>query len=100
MTQMQRLIGSFGSYKTGDWMNMARHIVAKHAYRLRKRSEPNNRIRYLGEQEIVYARTKSDQQAWRPADTAFVVEQLGKTETMVARLCTGLIDIGPLRGQD
>src|SRR5262249_20338750 len=94
MTQAQRLIGYFGDYKTGEWTNMARHIVAKNAYRLRERGEPNNRIKYRKKDEIIYAGTKADQRSWHPADTAFVVEQLDKTENMIVRLVnTGLTDI-------
>src|SRR5215469_8557081 len=52
MAQGQRLIGYFGDYKTGEWTNMARHIVAKNAYRLRGRDEPNNRIEYQSRREI------------------------------------------------
>ena len=57
MTQAQRLIGYFGDYKSGDWTDKARHIVAKNAYRLRERGEPNNRIKYRKRDEIIYART-------------------------------------------
>ena len=73
MTQAQRLIGYFGDYKTGDWTDMARHTVAKNAYRLRERSEPNNRIKYLKRKEIIYARTAEDQQRWRDADKKMIV---------------------------
>ena len=78
MTQAQRLIGYFGDYKTGEWTDKARHIVSKNAYRLRERSEPNNRIKYRKRNEIIYARTKADQRSWRPADTALIIEQLDK----------------------
>jgi Family of unknown function (DUF5906) len=94
MTQALRLIGYFGDYKTGDWTNMARHTVAKNAYRLRERNEPNNRIKYLKRDEIIYARTKADQHRWRPAETKFIVEQLDQTEKMIVRrINTGQIDI-------
>jgi hypothetical protein len=93
MTQAQRLIGYFGDYKTGEWMNMARHTVAKNAYRLRERGEPNNRIEHRKRQEIVYARTRAEQQRWRPAETAMVVAALDRTEAMIVRLVnTGLTD--------
>src|SRR5215469_3859713 len=55
MTQALRLIGYFGDYKTGDWSDKARHTVAKNAYRLRERNEPNNRIEYQKRKEIIYA---------------------------------------------
>jgi hypothetical protein len=89
MTQAQRLIGYFGDYKTGDWTNMARHTVAKNAYRLRERGEPNNRIKYLKRDEIIYARTKADQRRWHPAETALIVKQLELAEAMIVRLVNG-----------
>jgi hypothetical protein len=106
MTQAQRLIGYFGDYKTGDWSDKARHTVAKNAYRLRKRSEPNNRIKYLKRDEIIYARTKADQQSWHPADTKMIIKQLDLTEKRIVRLInTGQLDItarleGLRRGQE
>jgi hypothetical protein len=101
MTQALRLIAYFGDYKTGDWSGKARHTVVKNAYRLRGRGEPNNRIKYLKKDEIVYACTQADQQRWRPADTAFIVEQLDKAEKMIVRLVhTGQIDIAAaIRGE-
>jgi hypothetical protein len=94
LTQAQRLIGYFGDYRTGDWTNMARHTVAKNAYRLRERGEPNNRIEYCKRQEIIYARTKADQRSWHPADTKLIIKQLEEAEAMIVRLVnTGLIDI-------
>jgi hypothetical protein len=94
MTQALRVIGYFGDYKTGDWSDKARHTVAKNAYRLRERNEPNNRIKYLKRDEIIYARTKADQQRWHPAETKFIVEQLDQTEKMIVRrINTGQIDI-------
>jgi hypothetical protein len=86
MTQAQRLIGYFGDYRTGDWMNMARHAVAKNAYRLRERGEPNNRIKHLQRHEIIYARTKADQRSWHPADTKLIIKQLEEAEAMIVRL--------------
>ena len=94
MTQAQRLIGYFGDYKTGDWTNMARHTVAKNAYRLRERGEANNRIKYLKRDEIVYARTSADQQLWHPADTAMIVAALDRTEAAIVRIINaGMPDI-------
>jgi hypothetical protein len=93
MTQAQRLIGYFGDYKTGDWTDRARHTVAKNAYRLRARGEPNNRIKYK-RQEIIYASTKADRQSWHPADTKMIIKQLDRAEAMIVRLVnTGLTDI-------
>jgi hypothetical protein len=94
MTQVQRLIGYFGDFKTGDWSDKARHTVAKNAYRLRQRNEPNNRIEYRKRKEIIYARTKADHQLWRPADTALIIKQLDLVEAMIAHLIdTGLTNI-------
>jgi Family of unknown function (DUF5906) len=86
MTQAQRLIGYFGDYKIGDWTDKARHTVAKNAYRLRGRSEPNNRIEYRKRQEIIYARTAVDQKRWRGADKEMIVAALDRTEERVARV--------------
>jgi uncharacterized protein DUF5906 len=94
MTQAQRLIGYFGDYKTGEWTDKARHTVARRAYRLRERGEPNNRIEYRKRQEIIYARAKSDQRSWHPADTKMIIKQLDRTEAMIVRLVnTGMTDI-------
>jgi hypothetical protein len=94
MTQALRLIGYFGDYKTGDWSDKARHTVTKNAYRLRERNEPSNRIKYLKRDEIIYARTKADQQHWHPADTKMIIKQLDLTEKMIVRLVnTGQLDI-------
>ena len=89
MTQALRLIGYFGDYKTGDWTDKARHAVAKNAYRLRERGEPNNRIEYLKRQEIIYARTEDDQRRWHPADKEMIVAALDRTEERVARVVQG-----------
>ena len=86
MTQAQRLIGYFGDYKTGDWTDMARHTVAKNAYRLRERGEPNNRIEYRKRKEIIYARTEQDQRRWHPADKEMIVASLDRTEARVVRI--------------
>ena len=84
-TQVLRLITYFGTY-TGSDADRARHIVAKQAYRLRRRDEPNNRIMYRKRQEIVYARTKTEQFRWCAADTAMIVAALDRTEERVARV--------------
>ena len=86
MTQALRLIGYFGDYKTGDWSDMARHTVAKNAYRLRERSESNNRIAYRNRKEIIYARTAEEQKRWHAADKEMVVAALDRTEEQVARV--------------
>src|SRR5262245_38202987 len=86
MTQAQRLIGYFGDYKTGDWSDKARHIVAKNAYRLRERGEPNNRIMYRKRKEIIYARTVSERRRWCHAEDAMITAQLDRTEERIVRL--------------
>jgi hypothetical protein len=94
MTQAQRLIGYFGDYKTGDWSDKARHIVAKNAYRLRERGEAHNRITYRKRKEIIYARTESERRRWRRADDAMIAAQLDRTEELIVRLIdTGQDDI-------
>jgi hypothetical protein len=61
---------------------------------MRTGCEPNNRIKYLKRDEIIYARTKADQHRWRPAETKFIVEQLDQTGKMIVRrINTGQIDI-------
>jgi hypothetical protein len=86
MTQAQRLIGYFGDYKTGDWPDKARHTVAKNAYRLRERAESNYRIKYRERQEIVYARTKTDQQLWHAVEMQLIIKRLDLAEAMIVRL--------------
>jgi hypothetical protein len=68
--------------------------LVKNAYRLRERNEPNNRIKYLKRDEIIYARTKADQRRWHPAETQFIVEQLDQTDKMIVRVCTRLCAVG------
>jgi hypothetical protein len=93
MTQMQRLIAYFGDFKTGDWSDKARHIVAKNAYRLRERSEPNSRISYRKRQEIIYARTSADQLRWRGVDTELIVRQLDMAEERVMQVVNAERDV-------
>jgi hypothetical protein len=94
MTQAQRLISYFGAYTSGEWAGKARHAVAKNAYRLRRRDEPDNRIKYHKRHEIIYARTETDRRRWCGVDTKLIVKQLDLTETRIARLVnTGGIDI-------
>jgi hypothetical protein len=93
MTQMQRLIAYFGDFRTGDWSDKARHTVAKNAYRLRERNEPNNRIKYRKRQEIIYARAKADQQRWREADTGLIIRQLDMAEEWVTQVVNAERDV-------
>ena len=93
MTQMQRLIAYFGDFRTGDWSDKARHTVAKNAYRLRERSEPNNRIKYRKRQEIIYARTNADQLRWHEADTGLIIRQLDMAEEWVTQVVNAERDV-------
>jgi hypothetical protein len=93
MTQMQRLIAYFGDFRTGDWPYKARHAVAKNAYRLRERSESNNRISYRNRQEIVYARTNADQRRWCEADTGLIIRQLDIAEDRVTQVINAERDV-------
>jgi len=93
MTQMQQLIAHFGDFKTGDWSDKARHTVAKNAYRLRERSEPNNRIKYRKRQEIVYARTNADQQHWHGVDTELIIRRLDMAEERVTQVVNAERDV-------
>jgi Family of unknown function (DUF5906) len=92
MMQVQRLIGYFGDYKTGDWSDKARHIVAKNAYRLRERSEPHNRITYRKRKEIIYTCTESERRRWRRAEDAMIAAQLDRTEELIMRLISASQD--------
>jgi hypothetical protein len=93
LTQAQRLIGYIGAHIGGDWSDRARHTVAKNAYRLRERDEPDNRIRYRKRQEIIYARTRAEQQRWREADTAMVIKVLDRTEERVTQVINAERDV-------
>jgi hypothetical protein len=94
MTQALRLISYFGDYKTGDWPDKARHVVAKNAYRLRERNEPHNRITYRKRKEIVYARTNSEQRRWHHVEDTMIAAQLDRTEELIVRLInTGHDDV-------
>jgi hypothetical protein len=93
MTQMQRLIAYFGDFRTGDWSDKARHTVAKNAYRLRERCEPNNRIKYRKRQEIIYARTNADQLRWCGVDTELIIRQLDAAEERVTQVVNAERDV-------
>src|SRR5262249_23566271 len=93
MTQMQRLIAYLGDFKTGDWSDKARHTVAKNAYRLRERSEPNNRIKYRKRDEIIYARTNADQLRWCGVDTELIIRQLDMAEERAMQVINAERDV-------
>jgi hypothetical protein len=84
LTQVERLAGWFG-HLAGDG-DRVRHAIAKHAYRRRERDEPDNRLRYRGRLEIVYARTEPERQRWRPADRDMVAAALNRTEEQIAQI--------------
>jgi hypothetical protein len=92
MAQMQRLIAYFGDFRSGDWLDKARHTIAKNAYRLRERNEANNRIKYRKRQEIVYARASADQLRWYAADIELVIRQLDMTEERVTQVINAEYD--------
>ena len=73
-----------------------RHAIAKRAYRRRERDEPDNRLRYRGRLEIVYARTEPERRRWRPADREMVVAALNRTEEQIAQIMRS--DTDPLAG--
>ena len=84
LTQAERLVGWFGRLAGGE--DRVRHAIAKHAYRRRERGEPDNRLKYRGRQEIVYARTEPERRRWRPADREMVVAALNRTEEQIIRI--------------
>ena len=94
MTQAERLIGWFGRIAGGE--ARVRHTIAKRAYRRRERDEPDNRLRYRGRLEIVYARTEPERQRWRPADREMVAAALNRTEEQIAQIMRS--DTDPLAG--
>ena len=94
LTQALRLIGYFGGATGSEGSERAKHTVAKNAYRLRERGEPNNRIWYRKRQEILYARTERERQRWRPADKEMIVAALDRTEERVTRVIRGRRDQG------
>jgi hypothetical protein len=92
MTQAQKLINYLVAHTGGD-SERARHTVAKNAYRLRQRDEPNNRIRYRKRLEIIYARTRIEQQRWREADTAMIIKVLDRAEERVTQVINAEHDV-------
>jgi hypothetical protein len=86
MTQAQKLITYIGAYTGGDGSDRARHTVAKNAYRLREQDEANNRIKYRKRQEVVYARTRAEQQRWHEADTRMIIAALDRAEERVTQV--------------
>ena len=94
LTQAERLVGWFGHF-AGDG-DRVRHAIAKRAYRRRERDEPDNRLRYRGRLEIVYARTEPERRRWRPADRKMVAAALNRTEEQIAQIMRS--DTDPLAG--
>jgi uncharacterized protein DUF5906 len=95
MPQAQRLISYIvgGVYAGGGDSERARHTVAKNAYRLRQRDEPDNRIRYRKRREVIYARTGPERQRWRAADTALIVKQLDRAEERIVQVINAERDV-------
>ena len=87
LTQAERLVGWFGRLAGGE--DRVRHAIAKRAYRRRERGSPDNRLKYRGRQEIIYARTEPERRRWRPADRDMVVAALNRTEEQIIRITRG-----------
>ena len=90
---MQKLISYIGAHAGGDWSERVRHTVAKNAYRLRERGDPDNRIRYRGRQEVIYACTRAEQQRWRPADKRMIIKALDRAEERVLQVINAERDV-------
>jgi uncharacterized protein DUF5906 len=96
MPQALRLISHIaggGAHAGGGDSGRARYTVAKNAYRLRQRDEPDNRIRYRKRREVIYARTGSERQRWREADSALIVKQLDRTEERIVQVINAEHDV-------
>ena len=93
MPQAQRLISYMVGGTPGGDSERIRHTVAKNAYRLRQRDEPNNRIKYRKRQEVIYARTAAERQKWRPAETKFIVEQLDRADERIVQVINAEHDV-------
>jgi hypothetical protein len=93
MTQAQRLIDYFAAHNAGGDSGRTRHTVAKNAYRLRARDEPNNRIRYRKRLEVIYSRTRAERQHWREADTGVIIAALERTEERVTQVINAERDV-------
>jgi Family of unknown function (DUF5906) len=95
MPQAQRLISYIagGAHTGGGDSERIRHTVAKNAYRLRQRDEPNNRIKYHKRPEVLYARTGSERQRWREADRALIIKQLDRAEERITQVINAEHDV-------
>jgi hypothetical protein len=93
MTQAQRLVSYFGDARVGDGVSRIRHTIAKNAYRLRGREEPDNRIKFRERQEIVYAASSAEQRRWRGTDKRMVLAALRRTEERVTQVITAKRDV-------
>jgi len=80
-------------YAGGGDSERARYMVAKNAYRLRQRDEPDNRIRYRKRREVIYARTGPERWRWRAVDTALIVKQLERAEERIAQVINAEHDV-------
>jgi hypothetical protein len=93
MPQAQRLINHLEAHPGGGDSGRIRYTVAKNAYRLRQRDEPDNRIRYRKRRELIYARTGPERQRWRTADTALIVKQLERAEERIVQVINAEHDV-------
>jgi hypothetical protein len=92
MTQAQKLISYLAGGVGGD-SERIRHTVAKNAYRLRQRDEPNNRVKYRKRREVIYTRTGSERQRWRETDAALVIKQLDRAEERITQVVNAEYDV-------
>jgi hypothetical protein len=92
MTQAKHLIGYFGGYTSGDWVDKALHTITKQAYRLHGPA----RTRHRGRREPIYARTETERQSWLPAEKAMVVAALERTEARVLEVINSDNDLSDL----
>ena len=80
--QDRRLVGQGPAYRRQE-----------NAYRLRERSEPNNRITYRKRQEIVYASTNANQRRWYEVDTGLIIRQLDIAEDRMVQVINANRDV-------
>jgi hypothetical protein len=98
LPQMLRLINYFGGSSGSEGNERAKHTVTKNAFRLRARDEPFHRIRFRKKQEVLYARTAPEREAWLPAQQEMIVKALERTEARVAHVINtgGSVEQGQL----
>jgi hypothetical protein len=93
MTQAKKLISYIADGASGGDSERVRHTVAKNAYRLRQRNEPDNRITYRKRQEVIYARTSAERRRWRETDIRLIIKQVDQTEKRITQVCNAEHDV-------